>query len=293
MDSFIDAVLTRLREQFDPAVMGPVLVSMFTNVVIGFLTFAGFYALWWVIDRFAGAVLRRGDVDQTSASFARTILKFLILAFGVVQALSAIGVNTAALVTSLGVAGLTIGFAARDALSNLISGILIFWDRPFVIGDLVEVEGHYGRVDRITPRSTRIVTVDGRMLAVPNATVINSTVASYTNFPHLRLDISVTVAVTEDLERTREILLKLVRDDPSILNDPPPRVVVTALNDYNVNLEVQAWIEDEKQHIPKTFEMREAIFTTLTTAGVEMPFETLQLAPIEVRATPGDIGAAV
>ncbi len=293
MDSFLNAVLSRLRDQFDPAVLGPALVTMLTNVVIGFLTFAGFYALWWVVDRFADTVLRRGKVDRTSASFARTILKFLVLSFGVVQALSAVGVNTAALVTSLGVAGLTIGFAARDALSNLISGILIFWDRPFVIGDLVEVEGHYGRVDRITPRSTRIVTRDGRMLAVPNATVVNSTVASYTNFPHLRLDISVTVAVTENLERTREILLNLVRDDPSILNDPPPRVVVTALNDYNVNLQLQAWIEDEKQHVPKTFELREAIFTTLTGAGVDMPFETLQLAPIEVRATPGDIGAAV
>ena len=176
-------------------------------------------------------------------------------------------------------------------MSNLISGILIFWDRPFVIGDLVEVEGHYGRVERITPRSTRIVTVDGRMLAVPNSTVINTTVASYTNFPHLRLDISVTVAVTEDLDRARETLLDLVSNDPTIIDDPPPRVVVTALNDYNVSLELQAWIEDEKMHIPKTFELRESVFKTFTQAGIDMPYETLQLAPIDVRATPGDIGA--
>ena len=188
---------------------------------------------------------------------------------------------------------MTLGLAAQDTPSNIISGLLIFWDRPFVIGDLVEVEGHYGRVERITPRSTRIVTVDGRMLAVPNSTVINTTVASYTNFPHLRLDISVTISVTEDVDRARETLLKLVGDDPSILTEPPPRVVVTALNDYNVALQLQAWIADEKQHIPKTFELREAVFKTLTTAGVEMPFETLQLAPIDVRATPGDVRAAV
>jgi len=293
VSSFFDAVITRLRAQFDPAVLGPAFVTMVTNVVIAILTFAGFYMLWWVVDRSAAVVLRRSKVDETSSSFVRTILKFLVLTFGVVQALSAVGVNTAALVTSLGVAGLTIGFAARDALSNLISGILIFWDRPFVIGDLVEVEGHYGRVERITPRSTRIVTVDGRMLAVPNSTVINTTVASYTNFPHLRLDISVTISVTEDVDRARETLLKLVGDDPSILTEPPPRVVVTALNDYNVALQLQAWIADEKQHIPKTFELREAVFKTLTTAGVEMPFETLQLAPIDVRATPGDVRAAV
>ena len=82
-------------------------------------------------------------------------------------------VDTSAALASLGIAGLTIGFAARDALSNLISGILIFIDRPFVVGDLVEIEDHYGKVSAITLRSTRIITSDGKMLAVPNAEIIN------------------------------------------------------------------------------------------------------------------------
>jgi len=289
VDSFFTAVVSRLKTQFDPAVLGPALVALLTNLAIGLLTFAGFYVLWWITDRVAVVLLRRGKADETSASFARTILKFLVLTFGIVQALSAVGINTAALVTSLGVAGLTIGFAARDALSNLISGILIFWDRPFVIGDLVEVEGHYGRVERITPRSTRIVTVDGRMLAVPNSTVINSTVASYTNFPHLRIDVTVTVAVTEDLDRARAVLLNLVGDDPSVLREPAPRVAVTALNDYNVALQLQTWIEDETQHITKTFELRESVFRAFTDAGIQMPFETLELTPIDVRTTPAII----
>lgn len=85
------------------------------------------------------------------------------------------------------------GFSARDALSNLISGILIFLDRPFVIGDLVEIERKYGKVEKITLRSTRVVTKDGRLLAVPNAEIINKTVASYKNFPHLRLYVVVTI----------------------------------------------------------------------------------------------------
>jgi small conductance mechanosensitive channel len=286
VNSFLQSIVSRLQAQFDPAVAGPTLVAMITNALSGVLIFLGFYGVWFIGDIFARAVLGRGKIDETTASFIRTILKFFVLGFGVVQGLSAIGVNTAALVTSLGVAGLTIGFAARDALSNLISGILIFWDRPFVIGDLVEVEGHYGRVDRITPRSTRIVTVDGRMLAVPNSTVINSTVASYTNFPHLRLDIPVTVAVSEDLDRAREVLLGLVTKMPGNMMDPPPQVVVTALNDYNVTLQLRVWIDDEKQHVTKTLELREAMFKALTSAEIEMPFETLQLTPIQVTTEP-------
>ncbi len=128
------------------------------------------------------------------------------------------------------------------------------------------------------------------MLAVPNSTITNTTVASCTNFPHLRLDIDVTVAVTENLDRAREILLALVRDDPAYQTDPPPRVVVTALNDYNVALQLQAWLDEERDHIAKRFALREQVFKALTEAGVEMPFETLQLAPSAL-ATPPAAGA--
>lgn len=101
-----------------------------------------------------------------------------------IVALSSAGIKTTALLGSLGVAGLTIGCALRDTLSNIISGILAFLDRPFTIDDLVEIDGNYGRVERITLRTTRIVTNDGKMLAVPNAEIMNKTVTSYTNFPH-------------------------------------------------------------------------------------------------------------
>ncbi len=204
---------------------------------------------------------------------------------GRVSALGAIGVNTASLLTSLGIAGLTIGFAARDALSNIISGILIFWDRPFVIGDLVDVSGEYGRVERITLRSTRIVTPDGRMLAVPNTEIINRTVASYTNFPHLRLDVGVTVGVREDLDKVRRILLSLVEEDARFMADPAPVAIVKQLNDYNVLVELRAWIHDERRHIELRCALREEVFRALTQAGVDMPFETFRLEPVTVRSS--------
>lgn len=283
MNRFIEEILSRLRVQFDPAMLAEVFTRLITDVIVGLMTFAAFYLLWWIADHVTRAALRRGNVDATSSSFIMTLLKFIMLTFGVMQALTATGINTAALLTSLGIAGLTIGFAARDSLSNLISGILIFLDRPFVIGDLVEVEGHYGRVDRITLRSTRVVTSDGRMLAVPNSSVINSIVASYTNFPNLRLDVAVTISVKEDVDRARDMLLGLVHDDPDYMKDPQPRVVVTGLNDYNTAIELQAWIHNERQHVVKRFELREKIFKSFTAAGIEMPFETIQIAPIDVR----------
>lgn len=283
MNEFFDSILNRLGQSFDPEIIGTTMAVVVANLIVAILIFAAFYVLWKLLDWISRPVIRRARLDETTASFVQTILKYTILAFGLIQALDAVGIDTAAVIASLGIAGLTIGFAARDALSNIISGLFIFWDRPFVLGDLIEVEGNYGKVDKITLRSTRVVTVDGKMLAIPNSTMVNTTVASYTNFPNLRLDVEVTIGVAEDVDRVREILLGLVRGNPDYLAEPPPQVVVTQLNDYNVALEVRAWLKDERQHIPKRFALREAIFETLTAAGVDMPFETLQLTPLEIR----------
>jgi len=238
--------------------------------------------LWRVLMLIMRRTIRKSTLDETTYSFVETAVKYTVLIIGMVGALDAVGIDTGALLASLGIVGVTIGFAARDSLSNFISGIIIFIDRPFVLGDLVEIDDKYGRVSEITLRSTRVVTSDGRMLAVPNTEIVNKTVASYTNFPNLRLDIPITIAVDEDIERTRNILLGLTEDDPEYLNDPTPRVIVTELNDYNVAIELQVWLKDERQHVEKRFELREKAFNALNRAGVQMPFETIQLAPMQV-----------
>lgn len=283
MSDFIAVLLNRLEKTFDPQSLTKILVDWLLNIIVAIAVMVAFYLLWWLVRRVLRFSVRR-KVDETTFSFIETIVKFSLLVVGAITALDAAGIKTSALLTSLGIAGLTIGFAARDALSNLISGILIFIDRPFVLGDLVEIDGQYGKVDRITLRSTRVVTGDGRMLAVPNTEVINKTVASYTNYPHLRIDVGVTVGVNEDLDNVRRLLLSLVTDDLVFMAEPAPRVVVTALNDYNVAMELQAWINDERRHVEVRFELREKVFKILTQAGVELPFETIQLQPIEIRS---------
>lgn len=288
MGSFLQGILERLRTDLDPQALGNGLASMVSNLVVAGLVFTAFYLVWRFLDWVVHRALGRSSIDETTASFIETVVKYVVLGIGLVQALSSAGIDAAAVLASLGIVGLTIGFAARDALSNLISGLLIFWDRPFVIDDLVEVEGSYGRVDTITLRSTRVVTTDGRMLAIPNTTIINSVVASYTNFPHVRLDISVTIGVEEDIDRASRVLVELVKEDPEYLNDPAPRVVVSALNDYNVELQLQAWYKDEYNHLAEQYDLRKRVFHALTDAGIHMPYETIELrtdreTPFEVR----------
>lgn len=283
MSEFVQGILSQLGTIFDPQMLGEQFAAILANVIVGLVVFTVFYLVWRVLKLFLRPAFDRAQIDETGATFAERVIKYSILAMGAVQALDAAGIRTSTLLASLGIASLTIGFAARDALSNLISGILIFFDRPFVIGDLVEIDGKYGRVDQITLRSTRIVTSDGKMLAVPNSEIINKTVASYTNFPNLRLDVAVTLAVSEDIERARSVLLDIVYTDSDFMTEPAPRVVVTQLNDYNVEVELQAWITNERIHVEKRFALRERVFRALNDAGVEMPFETIELTPLSVQ----------
>lgn len=281
----------RLRGFVDGQALADRLASGLGNLLASLLILFGFWLLWQVLRRVLKSGLTRGGADGTTQAFLQMLLKHLLIVVAAIAALDALGIRMSAVLASLGIAGLTIGFAAKDALSNLISGVLIYLDRFFVIGDLVEIEGRYGRVEKITLRSTRIVTVDGRMLAVPDSEIVNKTVASYTNFPHLMLSVPVAIGVGEDIDRARKLLLDLVTGDGDFLAAPPPRVAVRELGDYSVTLELAAWLGDERRHLEKRDELRERIFKAFTDAGVDMPYETIQLRPLEVRRTDSDSAA--
>jgi small conductance mechanosensitive channel len=277
MQNLQDSVVNRLLEIFDPQVLGAKLGDVIAGLLVGLVVVGIFWLIAKIVQRISKPLIRNSNLDETAQSFVDTIVRYTVIIVGILATLSAVGINIDSLLASIGIAGVTIGFAARDAFSNLISGLLIFLDRPFVIGDLVEVGDNYGYVEEITLRSTRIITSDGKMLAVPNNEMINETVASYTNFPNLRLDIPVTVGVGEDLEQVRRLLLEVVEGDPDFLDQPEPRVVVTSLNDYNVAMELQAWLKNERRHVEMRSTLRERIFRKLNESNVEMPFETLQI----------------
>jgi len=252
-------------------------LQVLPNIILALLILLVFFIFWKLLKRTLFILFNGVNLDRTVQNLINNLTKSIVFIIGFITALSQVGVNINAILASLGVAGLTLGFAAQDALSNIISGIFIFWDKPFVIGDLIEVNGHYGRVDEITMRSTRLITVDGKMLSIPNAEILNSTVASYTNFPNLRIDIGFTVASHENLKNIRSILFKLVQNREIYLSAPKPEVILNQMNDYNIELIFSVWISDEKKHIFIENTLREQIFQALTENDIDMPYETVSI----------------
>lgn len=286
MEALAPAAFFQLVQAELPFAWEPLLGSLRStgvSVLAAAATLLLFWLAWKLIQMALVPLLERSRLDTTSTHMVRTLVKYAVLTIGGIAAVGELGVNTTSLLASLGVAGLTVGFAAREVLADVIAGLFIYWDRPFVIDDLVEIGDDYGRVDRITMRSTRVVTPDGRMLAIPNARAVESVVASYTNFPHLRVDVPLDVGVGEDLAEVRRLLLEMVREKDGVLEDPEPSVAVNRLGDYSVTLTLMVWIEDERRHLSWKSDLREEAFDTLRAAGIDMPYETFSLTPVEVR----------
>ncbi|MFB6097549.1 MAG: mechanosensitive ion channel family protein [Salinibacter sp.] len=201
--------------------------------------------------------------------------------------LDQIGVNVAVLVGGLGIAGIVAGFAARDSLENFIAGVTVLVDKPFRVGDYIEIDDQYGQVDEITLRSTRIRTVRNEIMVLPNTEMITKPVMNHTKRNVLRIDIPFGIAYKEYPDEARKALLPLVADDDRILSEPAPTVVVTEMSDSSIDMSFRFYIRDPSQEVPVRWEYKEKVREALRDADIEIPFPHRQLFLDEAKAFEG------
>ncbi len=257
------------------------LISDFSNflsrIINTLVVIIIYYLLWKIIKIILNKVFNRINTEKTLINFLLNMVIGILTVFALITISLIFGMKTGSILASLGVFGLAIGLAAQDFLTNIISGLFIFWDKPFVIDDLIEINDNYGQVVKITMRTTKVVTQDGKLLTIPNKTVVNNIVASYTNFPNLRIAINFTVDVNEDIDKIRNVLFKLVENENEFLTNPKPEVVLNSINDYNIELIFRVWIKNEKKHVATTFDIREKVLDVLINENINMPYETLEV----------------
>jgi small conductance mechanosensitive channel len=205
------------------------------------------------------------------------ILYYGVMIFGLVMAAAQLGINVGAALAGLGVIGLALAFAAQDSVANVISGIIIFWDKPFEVGDWIKVEEQFGRVNNITLRSTRIRTPRNTYVVIPNKSIIDAVLENLSQHGELRVDVAVGIAYKEDILAARRVLLEAVSRIDTVKSDPAPDVVVQELGDSSVNLQIRVWIDAAQDRQSTQFKAIEAAKLALDEAGIEIPFPHLQL----------------
>ncbi|MDQ3439147.1 MAG: mechanosensitive ion channel [Planctomycetota bacterium] len=247
------------------------------------------FGIFWVIYRFVRRIvvggMARAGVDPSIRDMLSSLLKWTILGFGLVIAGNQIGIQIAALLTGVSIIGLAVGFAAQETLSNFIAGVVIFWDKPFKVGDWIEMGDTFAQVQRVTFRSTRLLNGDGEVIIYPNTTMLSSKLSNHTTNPKNRVTVEIGIAYKESIDNARQVLLGLVADDARICPDPKPVVVVKACADSSVNLLLRFWIEDESIEFLILYEYLEKAKNALDAAGIQIPFPHMQLFLEQTPAT--------
>jgi small conductance mechanosensitive channel len=238
--------------------------------------------LFWVGLRLARPALRAA---LNRAHFAPALINLLVdglfkgvvVVVGGVMAASQLGINVGAALAGIGVVGIAVGFAAQETIANMIAGFLIFWDRPFKVGDFITTLDKYGEVREITMRTTRIRTMENTYVVIPNKQIIGDMLVNHSLYGEVRVNVPLGIAYKERVADARKVLLAAARAIPGVLDRPAPEVVASGLGDSSVNLEVRVWTDDPAQERRILVEVLEAGKTALDEAGIQIPFPHLQL----------------
>ncbi|HEX5132880.1 MAG TPA: mechanosensitive ion channel family protein [Candidatus Krumholzibacteria bacterium] len=181
-----------------------------------------------------GSVLLRRMVVQGASNAV-----FLI---GVLLALGQLGINVGPMVAGLGVAGFIVGFALQDTLANFAAGMMILLYRPYDVGDVVEVTGALGKVERMSLVSTNVVTFDNQMIVVPNSKIWGDVIKNVTHQSLRRVDMVFGISYADDIPKAETVLMDILRAHDKVLQDPAPVVKVNRLNDSSVDFVVRPWV---------------------------------------------------
>ena len=276
----LDLFLSRLYEGLAGLVVGLV-----PRLVGAFLVFVLFYLGYRLLRSVLHRLLKRSKfVDAGLEGLMLQTFRLVALSFVWIMVLAQLGFNVTALIAGLGVAGIAVGFAARDTLENFISGVTILIDRPFRIGDNIVIGGTFGTVEEITLRSTRVRTLNNEIMVMPNTQMINQQLLNHTMTSPLRVEIPFGIAYKEYPQQAREIVLALTDDDGRLHASYPPDVAVTALNESSIDLVLRIYLRDPKLEVPIRYEYIEKVREALREADIEIPFPHLQLFVDEAKA---------
>ncbi len=248
----------------------PRILTAIIILVIGYVSYR-------ILDALLIKALDKAKVERAIAELFTSIVKYVIIVLAVIMAADQVGVKIMPLLGGLGIAGIAIGFAAKDTLSNMIAGIIILWDKPFRVGDMVEIADTYGKITKVTLRSTRMRTLNNEIVSLPNSLIVDSKIINHTLSGSLRLGVPIGIAYKEDIDEARRVLLSTIEGDGRISTNPAPDVVVTDLGDSSVNLELRVWPKDIYQEVPLRFELQEKMKKALDAAGIEIPFPYRQV----------------
>lgn len=230
------------------------------------------------IVRVAKKAMEKSKLEAGVVSFLASLIKYALYFVLILLVLAQFGVTTGSVIAVLGSAGLTVGLALQGSLANFAGGVLILLLKPFVVGDYIisGAGGQEGTVSGISIFYTKLLTIDNKVIQIPNGMLSNATITNVSQMPKRRIDMIFGVAYESDLSKVKSVLNKIAEEENTILADEPVDIYVSELSDSSIDMGLRVWVNTQDYWTTK-WRMTENVKRAFDENGISIPFPQLDV----------------
>ena len=224
----------------------------------------------WLLERRLGKV---ADIQESTLHIIGNLGRYLVLFVGLFVGFQSVGLQLDSVLIIFGALGVGIGFGLQNIANNFISGVILLVERPVKVGDIIDVGGELGTVERISIRATTLRKFDQTQAIVPNGDLISTTVTNWTHDDRrVRVDFTVGVAYGSDTGLVERLMSEIVNGHEKVLDDPAPRIFFMEFGDSSLNFRVLAYVPDIMERLVAQSDLHFAIDEAFRANGIEIPF---------------------
>lgn len=264
--------MENLSEQIYDIVMsyGPKLIGAIITLLVGMWIIS-------IITRMLRKRFEKQNVDPSLRGFLNSMISILLKAMLWIAVIGMMGVEMTSFIAILGAAGLAVGMALSGTLQNFAGGVMILIFKPFKIGDVISAQGHTGSVSEIQIFNTILKTPDNKTIIIPNGGLSTGSMVNFSTEAKRRVDFTFGIGYGDDVDKAKEVLMKLIKADERIINDPAePFIAVSELADSSVNLVVRVWAE-ASNYWGIYFDLHEQVYKTFDKEGLNIPYPQMDV----------------
>ena len=228
----------------------------------------------WVIKLIVKGIsklMKKKNVDTSLQPFLKSLISATLKILLIISVIATLGVEMTSFVAILAAAGFAIGMALSGTLQNFAGGVMILIFKPFKVGDFIEAQGHMGTVNEIQIFNTILKTPDNKTIIQPNGSLSTGSMVNFSTEKNRRVDFTFGIGYTDDIDKTKATLMKLILADTRIFKDPAPFVAVSELADSSVNFTVRVWSKGS-DYWGVFFDMTEAVKKEFDKEKISIPY---------------------
>ncbi|MCI5917752.1 MAG: mechanosensitive ion channel [Roseburia sp.] len=265
-----------IRTYFENLV--PDLISFGLQVVIAILIYVVGAKIIKAILKMMNRSMERAGTDIGVKQFLSTVIKYALYIILIMIILNLFGIATTSVVALIGSAGVAVGLALQGSLANIAGGVLILFLKPFRVGDYIieDTNKNEGTVAEISVFYTKLLTIDNKVVMIPNGILANASLTNVSHMDKRRVDLVVGVSYEADIKKTKEVLQKVIEEEPARLKDEEMQVFVSELADSSVNMGVRVWVKAE-EYWPAKWRITENVKLALDKNGISIPYPQLDV----------------